>query len=88
MFEQGLRAFIAQTAGVSEERVTETASFAELGIDSLSAIEIVCWVEKELQIEIPEAAVQRVRTLGDILAEVRQIKNDAAVSVPAGEERK
>jgi acyl carrier protein len=74
MFEQELRAFIAQTAGVNEERVTETAPFAELGIDSLAAVEIVCWVEKELQIEIPETAVQRVRTLRDILSAVEQTK--------------
>jgi acyl carrier protein len=73
-FENDLRAFIAQTARVSEERITESTSFAEVGIDSLSAVEIVCWVEKELQIEIPESAVQRIRTLGDLLTAVEHLK--------------
>jgi acyl carrier protein len=71
-FEQELRAFIAQTTGAGEHRITETTPLAELGVDSLSAVEIVCWVEKRLQIEIPETTVQRVRTVGDILATVEQ----------------
>lgn len=79
MFKEELRAFIAQSASVPEGRVTETATFAELGIDSLSAIEIICWVEKELQIEVPETVLQRIRSMEDILGAVERIKEGAQV---------
>ena len=44
---------------------------ADLAIDSPKALELMCDLEEQLKIEMPEDAVARVETVGDILALVR-----------------
>ncbi len=47
--------------------VTETASLGDdLGADSLDSIEIIMAVEEEFSITIPEADVDRLKTVGEI----------------------
>ena len=44
---------------------------ADLSIDSPKALELMCDVEEQLKLEMPEDAVARIETVGDILALVR-----------------
>ena len=41
---------------------------ADLGGDSPKALELLCDLEEELKIEIPEDAVSNIQTVGDLLA--------------------
>ncbi|MCY3019960.1 MAG: acyl carrier protein [Planctomycetota bacterium] len=41
---------------------------ADLGIDSPKALQLMCDLEEELKIEMPEDAVGRIATVGDVLA--------------------
>ncbi len=45
----------------------------ELGIDSLMTIELVVFIEKMLQRQIPEERVGKIRTCDDIFREVESI---------------
>jgi acyl carrier protein len=40
---------------------------ADLGIDSPRALELLCDLEEEFKIEVPEDAVSKIETVGDIL---------------------
>lgn len=68
---------IARLAEIPEDSVKDDVPLRDLGIDSLMAMEIVAFVEKRLQIDIPEEEIPKVRTLNDILAKVRQYAGEA-----------
>lgn len=68
---------IARLAEIPEDSVKDDVPLRELGVDSLMAMEIVAFVEKRLQIEIPEEEIPKVRTLNDILVKVRQHAGEA-----------
>ncbi len=51
---------------VSEDEVTETASFVDdLGADSLDVVELVMGLEEEFDIEIPDEDAEKIATVGD-----------------------
>ena len=68
---------IARLAEIPEDSVKDDVPLRDLGIDSLMAMEIVAFVEKRLQIDIPEEEIPKVRTLNDILVKVRQYAGEA-----------
>jgi acyl carrier protein len=68
---------IARLAEIPEESVLDDVPLRDLGVDSLMAMEIVAFVEKRLQIEIPEEEIPKVRTLNDILAKARRHAGEA-----------
>jgi acyl carrier protein len=68
---------IARLAEIPEDSVKDDVPLRDLGVDSLMAMEIVAFVEKRLQIDIPEEEIPKVRTLNDILAKVRQYAGEA-----------
>ena len=41
---------------------------ADLGIDSPKALQLMCDVEEELKIEVPEDAIGKIATVADVLA--------------------
>jgi acyl carrier protein len=63
---EALRAIIAEVAEIDE--VPDSASFKELGIDSMMAIEIIAEVERRYKIKIPEGELEQVRDLESVLA--------------------
>ena len=54
--------------------IVETASIAELGIDSLGMLEIIGSLERELRIQIPDESLAGIVTVKDLLnaVEARQ----------------
>lgn len=60
---------IADYKGLDIAEVTPERSFADLGIDSLDAIDIVYEIEERFRIDVPQDALdlQQVKTVGDIL---------------------
>ena len=54
---------------VEEEKVTAEASITEdLGADSLDVVDLVMSIEEEFDIEIPDEAVENIKTVGDIVS--------------------
>jgi acyl carrier protein len=54
--------------------LTMDKQIASLGIDSVALLEVIGFIEEELEIHLPEEKLQKVETLGDladVIAEVR-----------------
>ena len=65
--EQKVRALIAEQLGVDGGEVTADANILDdLGADSLDVVELVMILEEAFDIEVPDDAVEEMRTIGDI----------------------
>lgn len=56
--KEKLRTIVAEVAEVDE--VPDETPFADLGIDSMMALEIVAEVEREYQVSVPEEELQKL----------------------------
>jgi len=64
--EERVRKIIVEQLGVEEAKVTLDASFTEdLGADSLDTVELVMALEEEFDIEIPDEAAEKIKTVQD-----------------------
>lgn len=67
MFEK-MKSIIAAQLNVSEDEVTEEASFKDdLDADSLDLFELVMALEEEYSIEIPMEDYENLETVGDVV---------------------
>jgi len=74
-FEQLIRKIVAKQLDVTEEQVTDEARFIDdLGADSLDIVELVMTIEEEFDIEIPDEAAEKIATVGDAIAYVKEKK--------------
>jgi len=68
-----MQKFIADHLGVDVEKVTLGARFKEdLGADSLDTVELVMGFEEEFRIEIPEAAAEKITTVGEAVKSIEE----------------
>lgn len=61
-------AIVAELAELEPSEVAESASLEELGIDSLNGLRLVAEVEKRYNINIPDEAIGKIRTIQEIFA--------------------
>lgn len=62
-----LKDIIADQLSVDEEKITMEANITEdLGADSLDVVDLISVIEDEFDLEIPEEAVDSIKTVGDI----------------------
>jgi acyl carrier protein len=62
-----LRGFVADVLDVDQESVTDDAHFvAELGVDSLKALEVLVALERKYQIKISEDEVRDMTTFAEV----------------------
>jgi acyl carrier protein len=62
-----VRAVIAQTQRLPQEKITADSTFLELGIDSLDGINIIFALESEFNIDIPGDVDQKMRSVRDVI---------------------
>jgi len=63
-----LKALVAERLGVDESMITREASFVEdLNADSLDLVELIMSLEEEFDIEIPDEAAEKIKTVGDAM---------------------
>ncbi len=64
---------IVDKLGVDENEVVPSASFTkDLGADSLDTVELIMELEKEFDISIPDAAAEKIGTVGDAINYVEE----------------
>lgn len=62
--EEKVKSIIVDQLGVSENEVTDSASFVDdLGADSLDTIELVMAFEEAFGIEIPDEDAEKIKTV-------------------------
>ncbi len=68
-----VKKIVVEHLGVEEDKVTENASFIDdLGADSLDTVELVMAFEEEFGIEIPDDAAEKITTVKDAIAYIRE----------------
>lgn len=66
--EDRIKEIIVEQLGVEESEITSDASFIDdLGADSLDTVELVMALEEEFDIEIPDEAAEKIRTIRDVI---------------------
>ena len=76
--EQRVIHAIARACHIAPSEITPSSTFEELGVDSLTGLQIVFELEEEFQISIPEnvaASMRSVRDVIDRLGEVVGVAN-------------
>lgn len=59
---------IAKQLSMPKEKVTRSAKIQDdLGADSLDTVEMVMELEDGLDIEIPDEALEKIKTVGDVV---------------------
>jgi acyl carrier protein len=53
---------------------------SELGIDSVAMLEVIGFIEEELEIHLPDEKIARVQTLADLSNVIQSVAPDALVS--------
>ena len=67
-----VKKIVVEHLGVEAEKVTEGASFIDdLGADSLDIVELVMTMEEEFDLEIPDEAAEKIKTVGDVVTYVK-----------------
>jgi acyl carrier protein len=76
VFEKGVAdktiALVAKELEVPPEQITPSATFAELGADSLTVVETTMELETAFDVSFPEDEDQTVETVGDAIRLVEQ----------------
>lgn len=71
--ESKVKAIIVDKLGVEDSQVTAEANFqADLNADSLDTVELIMEFEKEFNITIPDEDTQKISTVGDAIAYVKE----------------
>lgn len=67
VFEK-LKEIICDQLDIDPENVTEESLIIEdLGADSLDIVDIVMTIEEEFNVEVPDDAIEQIRTVGDVV---------------------
>ena len=70
-----VRDIVVEQLGVDEEQVTLEATFIDdLGADSLDIVELIMAFEEEFNIEIPDEAAEKIKTVQDVVNYIDQHK--------------
>jgi acyl carrier protein len=88
--ETVVKGYLVDKGGVDPEVLKDSSRrMSELGLDSLSTIELLFEIEDGLGCEIKDASIVREMTLADLYALIRQLieekKNDATELQPVSE---
>ena len=74
--EDRVKDIIVEQLGVNAEQVTAEASFIDdLGADSLDIVELIMAFEEEFNIEIPDEAAEKIKTVQDVVTYIDQNKD-------------
>lgn len=70
--EEKLRAIILEEKTVDRLAIQPSTPLADLGIDSLDALNILFAIEETFHVEISDETARRMRTVGDMIAAIEQ----------------
>ena len=63
-----VKEIIVDQLDVDEDKVTTNANIQDdLGADSLDVVDLIMSLEEEFDVEIPDEAVESIKTVGDVV---------------------
>lgn len=70
-----IKEMIAEQFGIDEEKITEQSSFIDdLAADSLDLVELVMQIEENFDIQIPDEAAEKMKTVDDMVTYIAENK--------------
>lgn len=64
-----LRSIISEYTGIPEEKIDPNMSLtSDMGIDSFALISMICEIENEFGVDIPDSEMKNFSTLNDVYA--------------------
>ena len=70
-----VRDIVVEQLGVEPEEVSNESTFIDdLGADSLDIVELIMAFEEEFNIEIPDEAAEKIKTVQDVVTYIDQNK--------------
>lgn len=79
--KDNLRKTIAKVSGLTPDKITDSASYVDdLGLDSLTILEIVVEVDYSFGVKIPEEKMEKIRTVEDTVRIVEECMSVAVAS--------
>ena len=63
---------VAELLGLTDDQITDSADFDDLGADSLDRVELIMMIEEEFQIDIPDPDAETINTVGDAVTYVER----------------
>jgi acyl carrier protein len=73
---------IASTKRVPREQVSATSTFAELGLDSLDAINLIFEIESTFNISVSDAVANSMTSVPQVVEELRKLLATTPKSQP------
>ena len=71
-----VRDIVVEQLGVDADEVTIDSTFIDdLGADSLDIVELIMAFEEEFNIEIPDEAAEKIKTVQDVVTYIDQHKD-------------
>ena len=70
MVERLLRFKAGSLLGIASEHIQRERALLEMGLDSLMAVEMRNWIESQMEISVPIAALMRSASLGELVVKV------------------
>ena len=71
---------IAATKRIPVEKVSETSTFEELGLDSLDAINLIFDVESEFNISVSDEVANSIKSVPQMVEALRKLTDTSAAS--------
>ena len=72
-----VRDIVVEQLGVDADEVTIDSTFiGDLGADSLDIVELIMAFEEEFNIEIPDEAAEKIKTVQDVVTYIDNNKSD------------
>ena len=72
VFEK-VKAILSEQFDVEEDSITQDTSIADdLGADSLDVVDLLMSLEDEFDVEIPDEEIERIRTVGELVAYIEE----------------
>ncbi len=67
---------VAEQLGVDRDKISMSSHFVnDLGADSLDNVELVMELEEEFDINIPDDAAEKIQTVGEAVAYIKNSSN-------------
>jgi acyl carrier protein len=70
-----VKAIVVEQLNVHEDEVKEGSRFVEdLNADSLDVVELVMALEEKFDVEIPDEDAEKIKTVGDVVKYIENLK--------------